>query len=101
MAWWVWLLIGWTGHALVLAPLLGLALREAERRERIDLGLAPETTAGPARPAARRRIPVPPMASVLLLTGVSLEAVGLVIRASGNEHGAARLQTMDLPLAVP
>jgi hypothetical protein len=97
MPWWGWALIGWTGLALVLAPLLGLALREADRRERLSLDLGPE----PAARSARRRIPVPPLALGLLLTGVVLEAVGFVIRASGNEHGAARLWAMDLPLAVP
>jgi hypothetical protein len=44
---------------------------------------------------------VPPLALALLLTGVVLEAVGFVIRASGHERGAARLWAMDLPLAVP
>jgi hypothetical protein len=98
MPWWGWALIGWTGLALVLGPLLGLALREADRRERQSLGLAPEAAVPVVR---RRRIPVPPLAVALLLTGVSLEAVGFVIRASGNEHGAAGLWSMDLPLSVP
>jgi cell division protein FtsW (lipid II flippase) len=98
MPWWGWALIGWTGLALVLAPLLGLALREADRREGRSLGVG---SAAAARPARRRRIPVPPLALALLLTGVVLEAVGFVIRASGHERGAARLWAMDLPLAVP
>jgi hypothetical protein len=98
MPWWGWALIGWTGLAFVLAPLVGLALREADRRERQSLGLAP---APAERVARRRRIPVPPLALALLLTGVILEAVGVVIRASGNEHGAARLWSMDLPLSAP
>jgi hypothetical protein len=98
MAWWGWALIGWTGLALVLAPLLGLALREADRRERRSLGLG---SAAAGRPVRRRRIPVPPLALALLLTGVVLEAVGFVVRASGHEHGAARLWSMDLPLSVP
>ncbi|MCZ2829853.1 hypothetical protein O2W14_13500 [Modestobacter sp. VKM Ac-2986] len=38
---------------------------------------------------------------MLLLVGVCLEAVGFVIRATGREQGAARLWSMDLPLAVP
>jgi hypothetical protein len=98
MAWWGWALIGWTGLALVLAPLLGLALREADRRERRSLGLG---SAAAGRPVRSRRIPVPPLALALLLTGVVLEAVGFVVRASGHEHGAARLWSMDLPLSVP
>jgi cell division protein FtsW (lipid II flippase) len=98
MAWWGWALIGWTGLALVLAPLLGLALREADRRERRSLGSDPAAVPQTVR---RRRIPVPPLAMALLLTGVVLEAVGFVIRTSGNEHGAARLWSMDAPLSIP
>jgi hypothetical protein len=99
MPWWGWALTGWTGLALVLAPLLGLALREADRREREALGLAPTRAAHPT--PRRRRIPVPPLALGLLLVGVTLEAVGFVLRASGQDHGAARLWSMDAPLAVP
>jgi hypothetical protein len=98
MPWWSWVLIGWTGLACVLAPLLGLALREADRRERQSLGLGSTPAAQRAR---RRRIPVPPVAMALLLVGVTLEAVGFVVRVSGNERGAGRLWAMDLPLAVP
>jgi hypothetical protein len=99
MPWWGWALTGWTGLALVLAPLLGLALREADRRERDALGLAPAPAVQPA--PWRRRIPVPPLALGLLLVGATLEGVGFVVRASGHEHGAARLWSMDAPLAVP
>jgi predicted secreted protein/multisubunit Na+/H+ antiporter MnhC subunit len=98
MPWWGWALLGWTGLALVVAPLLGLALREADRRERVSLGLRP---AAPVRPVVRRRIPLSPLTVGLLLTGVVLEAVGFVVRTSGNERGAARLWSMDLPLSVP
>jgi len=98
MPWWGWVLIGWTALALVLAPLFGLAMRAADRLEREALGLPTVPVAAGAR---RRRIPVSPLAVVLLLAGVVLEAVGFVIRASGNERGAARLWSMDLPLAVP
>jgi cytochrome bd-type quinol oxidase subunit 1 len=97
MPWWGWVLIGWTGLALVLAPLPALALRVADRRERASLG--PGTAV--ARQVRRRRIPVPPLAVGLLLIGVVLEAVGFGIRASDNERGAARLWSMDLPLSVP
>jgi hypothetical protein len=99
MPWWGWALTGWTGLALVLAPLLGLALREADRRERDALGLAPAPAEQPA--PRRRRVPVPPLALGLLLVGATLEGVGFVLRASGHEHGAARLWSMDAPLAVP
>ena len=96
MAWWGWVLIGWVGLSLLAAPLLGLAIREADRRE------APGYLAAPASPrAVRRRIPLPPLAAALLLVGASLEAVGFVIRATGHERGAARLWSMDLPLSVP
>jgi hypothetical protein len=97
MPWWGWALIGWTGMAVLLAPLIGLDLREAERRE-VPAALSQPA---PAAPRLTRRIPVPPIAVALLLTGVVLEAIGFVIRASGNERGAARLWAMDLPLAVP
>jgi hypothetical protein len=97
MPWWGWALIGWTGFAVVVAPLVGLALREADRRERQSLNLA----AAPAeRVLRRRRIPVPPLAVALLLTGVVLETVGFVVRTSGHER-TARLWSMDLPLSVP
>ncbi|MBB3676967.1 hypothetical protein [Modestobacter versicolor] len=97
MPWWGWALIGWTGLALVAAPLLGLALREADARERRSLGRGPE----PVTPAVRRRrIPVPPLAVALLLTGVTLEAVGFVVRTSGNERNAP-LWSMDAPLGIP
>ena len=99
MPWWGWALTGWTGLALVLAPLLGLALREADRRERESLGMAPTPVGQPA--VRRRRIPVPPLALGLLLVGVILEAIGFVLRATGHEHGAARFWSMDAPLAVP
>ena len=97
MPWWGWALLGWTGLAVVLAPLLGLALREADRRERRSLGLS---TAPAERAVRRRRIPVPPVAVALLLTGVLLEAIGFVVRTSGHER-TARLWSMDAPLAVP
>jgi multisubunit Na+/H+ antiporter MnhC subunit len=97
MPWWGWALLGWTGLAVVLAPLLGLALREADRRERRTLGLM----ATPAeRAVRRRRIPVPPLAVALLLTGVVLEAVGFVVRTSGHER-TARLWSMDAALSIP
>ena len=99
MAWWVWLLVGWVGLSVLVAPLLGLALGEADRRERASLGLAPLAGA-PAR-RRRRRIPLPPVAAAALFTGVVLESVGLVVRTSGSERGAARLWAMDLPLSVP
>src|SRR4051812_44628480 len=99
MPWWGWVLIGWTALSVVLGPLFGLALREADRRERQFLGRAPADAGEPVRP--RLRIPVPPLAVALLLTGAVLEAVGFVLRASGNEVGNARLWSMDQPLAVP
>jgi hypothetical protein len=104
MPWWGWTLIGWTGLAVVLAPLVGLALRAAERFDRSRRGVvvaAPAPAPAPAGRRRRRRIPVPPLAVALLLTGVTLQAVGFVIRATGNERGAARLWAMDLPLSVP
>ncbi|MGY1749240.1 hypothetical protein [Modestobacter sp. SYSU DS0511] len=100
MPWWGWALVGWVGLSVVLAPLIGIALREADVRERELLGAAPARAARPAR-VRRRRIPLPPLSAALLLTGITLEAVGFVVRTSGNERGAGRLWSMDLPLAVP
>ncbi|MGY1840840.1 MULTISPECIES: hypothetical protein [unclassified Modestobacter] len=93
-------MVGWVGLSVVLAPLIGIALREADVRERESFGAAPERAARPAR-VRRRRIPLPPVSVALLLTGITLEAVGFVVRTSGNERGAGRLWSMDLPLAVP
>ena len=103
MPWWGWVLIGWVGLSLLLAPLLGLSIREAERRERPAAleHVAPRTAPRTTPRTARRRIPVPPVAAALLLVGVSLEAVGFVIRSTGRETGAARLWSMDLPMSVP
>jgi hypothetical protein len=104
MPWWGWTLIGWTGLAVVLAPLVGFALHAAERYDRSRRGVVVAERAPAPAPAGRRRrrrIPVPPLAVALLLTGVTLQAVGFVIRATGNERGAARLWAMDLPLSVP
>ena len=96
MPWWGWVLTGWLGLSLVLAPLVGMAIREADRRE-VPAALLPL----PAPRPTRRRIPMPPLAAALLLVSATLEAVGFVIRATGHERGAARLWAMDLPLSVP
>jgi len=105
MPWWGWVLIGWVGLSLVLAVVVGLSIREADRRE-VPAALTAPVVSAPVRlrirrPQPRRRIPRPPIAVALMLTGVSLEAVGFVIRSSGHERGGARLWAMDLPLSVP
>ena len=97
MAWWGWAVVGWVGLSVVVAPVIGMAMGEAGRRERRSRGLSPS----PATRAVRsRRIPVPPLVVALLLVGVVLEAVGLVVRTSGHEH-TARLWSMDAPLSLP
>src|SRR4051812_9498916 len=98
MPWWGWALVGWTALAIVAAPLLGSAMHEADRRERVVQGLEPATA---VRTVRRRRMPVPPLAVGLLLTGVVLEAVGYVVRASGQEDDALLRWSMDAPLGVP
>jgi hypothetical protein len=109
MPWWAWVLIGWTALAVVLAVPLGLAMREADRRERA-LGPYAASPADSRLPAtapvrswasARRRVPMPPVAVALAGVGVGLETVGLFIRAAGVERGSARLFSMDLPMSVP
>ncbi|WP_158544902.1 hypothetical protein [Blastococcus sp. TF02-09] len=39
MAWWAWLLLGWSLLACVLAVVLGRALRTSEDRDRVRRGL--------------------------------------------------------------
>ena len=88
MTWWPWLLLGWTTLAVVVALPLGVVLRHADLRSR---GITP---------ARRRRIPVPPLAVVLAGVGATLEAVGFVVRVSGQELDLAWL-SMDHPLSLP
>jgi hypothetical protein len=97
MAWWGWALVGWVGLSVLVAPVIGMAMGEADRRDRPSGGLDPSRTARVVRP---RRIPVPPLVVALLLVGVVLEAVGLVVRTSGHEQ-TARLWSMDAPLSLP
>jgi hypothetical protein len=80
--------------SVVVALPIGLAIREADRRE---LGGPP-----PVRAPRRRRIPLPPVAVVLAGPGVTLEALGFVLRAAGADRmGIGRAFSMDLPLSVP
>ena len=104
---WGWVLIGWALLAVVVAVLLGLAMREADRRER-GRYLAPPSVPVMAPPpplpagSTRYRIPVPPVGILLAATGVALEALGFVLRSAGADRtGAARLLSMDAPLSVP
>lgn len=110
MPWWIWVLIGWTALAVIVAVPLSLFLREADRRERAlfaPRGTVPAGGLLDARPGRgplaprRRRIPMPRIAAALAGIGVSLEAVGFLIRTAGAERGTARLFSMDLPLSVP
>lgn len=105
MAWWGWVLIGWIGLSVVLAPLVGMTLRVAERRGRVWFEAArpgvPAAVQVAASPPRRRRIPVPPLAVTLIGVGVSLEAVGFVVHASGQERGTAGFLSMDQPLSIP
>lgn len=87
---------------------LGLAIRGADRRElgEAALGAADHpldllTARRSPLPTRHRRIPLPPLAVTLLGTGIGLEAVGFVLRTAGQEHGTARLLSMDAPGSVP
>ncbi|MBN1097674.1 hypothetical protein JKP76_17550 [Blastococcus sp. TML/C7B] len=42
MSWWVWVLIGWALLAATAAVVLGLAIRNADRRELGDRDVDPE-----------------------------------------------------------
>lgn len=104
MAWWGWVLVGWVGMSAVLALVLGRAIRLADGRD-AELGAVPgarptgAAAGGRARP--RRHIPVPLIAVVLAGTGVTLEAVGLLLRSAGLDQGSARYWSMDDPQSVP
>lgn len=110
MQWWVWVLIGWTALAVVLAVPVGLMIRVADQRSgsvpaEVPVGSPAAVPAGlataPAPRPTRRRIPVPPVAAALAGVGVVLEAVGFVVRTTGNERGTAALLSMDQPLSLP
>jgi len=99
------MLITWTAVAGALAVLVGLSMREADRRERLGSAAAPAPIPLPpvreALPPRRRRIPVPPIAVTLVLTGLVLEVLGLTVRLADADTGAARMLSMDQPLSVP
>jgi hypothetical protein len=108
MSSWLWILVGWSVLAAVVAGPLGLALREAERRDRVRAAppadgrplMSPSTPI--AVDAPRRRIPVPPLGLLLGGTGLALETLGFVLRAAGDDRtGTARLLSMDAPMSVP
>jgi hypothetical protein len=99
MAWWGWLLVGWTVLALAVAPVMGIALREADVLDQARLGAAPPLSERMRR--RRRRIPVPPVARALIAVGVSLEVIGFALRATGHERGGLNALSMDHPLSVP
>jgi hypothetical protein len=105
MAWWMWVLIGWTAVGLLFAVLVGRGIRDADRREVYGgVDATPPLTLPAVRgplPARRRRVPVPPIAAILVTTGVCLEAVGFGLRTSGRDRGTAALLSMDQPMSVP
>jgi len=107
MSWWVWILIGWSVLAIAVAGPIGLALREADRRERAAAAQpAPRPVVVASAPlqvrAPRRRIPVPPLGLLLAGTGIGLETLGFVLRATGADRtGTARLLSMDAPMSAP
>lgn len=106
MPWWVWALVGWLGVAMVVALPLARFLREADRRDRgryagVSPVQGPRTVTSPDPSRARKRIPLPPVAVTLVGVGVTLEAVGFVLRAADRDRGAARVLSMDLPFSLP
>jgi hypothetical protein len=107
MTWWLWLVIAWSVLTVAVVVPLGSAMRAAGRRrgwaadptKPIRLGSAPPMA---ATPDSRRRVPAPPIAVLLVGTGLSLEVLGFVLRTAGADRaGAARLLSMDEPLSVP
>ena len=112
--WWLWVvggLVGWAVVALVLAVIVGRGIRLAERSsegaEAILLGAvhvderhAQEAGTIGAR-VRRRAIPLPPLGIALVATAVALETIGYVTRLAGSEGPTARLLSMDAPFSLP
>jgi hypothetical protein len=114
MAWWGWMLVGWVGVSAIGALLVSMVIREADRREleapagglphpevAFAADVAARKVAARGARQSRRRIPVPPLAVTLAGIGVTLEAIGLVARASGFDRGAGQLWSMDAPMSIP
>lgn len=105
MPWWGWVLLCWIPLSAVVGVVMGLSIREADHRQLADFcGAVPAIQGLGATAVARprpRKIPVPSVAVTLAGLGVSLEAVGYVLRAAGQDRGSVRLLSMDLPLSVP
>jgi hypothetical protein len=107
MVWWAWVLVSWLGMTVIAVLPLGLAIRGTRARpprpgdagSSVDLITARRPTS--ELPQRHRPIPVPPLATLLLVTGVGLEAVGFALRAAGLDRGTARLLSMDGPMSVP
>lgn len=116
--WLFWLLLAWVVVATALAVGIGAAIGVADRRARADdlvmdtlLVESPPQTAAP-RPAAAphpartgpvsaRRVPVPPVATALVLGVLLLQATGLGVRLSGAERTLGPWLSMDAPGSLP
>lgn len=99
--WWVWVLLGWSLTALVLAVVIGTVLDGAERRGR-PVAVQPRTV-GAVRATGRRRrqrLPAPAIALTLGLVGLALEALGFLLRVAGLDRGSLRILSMDAPVSV-
>ncbi|WP_369140368.1 hypothetical protein [Modestobacter versicolor] len=101
MPWWGWVVVGWTAVSVVLAVVVGKALRIAEHRSRARTDWVLDGLPPAAVRAPRRRLPVPPLAVALIGAGVTLEAAGLGARLAGTDEGPLRLLSMDAPLSLP
>jgi hypothetical protein len=100
--------VAWVLVAAAVAVVLGRSVRMADERSPGTGVDRPLTTADipgavPARPlvAARRRIPIPPVALGLASVAVALEAFGDGLRLSGATGQVARLLSMDAPFSAP
>ena len=107
MFWIIGGVVAWVLVAVLVALVIGRAVRAADERSFGTGADRPLTTADipgvaplPAV-APRRRLPVPPIAVALAAVAVGLEAFGYGLRLSGATGQVARLLSMDAPFSAP
>ncbi|MEX5721402.1 hypothetical protein, partial [Geodermatophilus maliterrae] len=101
-------LVAWLVLGLLLGTVVGRAVRLADRRtagtgsDHLTTGDLPWASTRPVSATqVRRRVPIPPVAVALAVTGVALETVGYAVRLADVPGRAGRLLSMDAPFSVP